>query len=75
MTISIVDDFSSLLTISSLERGHAGNYTCLASNEAGSDLYTAILDVQGDFRKQYNLKNDTYSLTQNPLKKLRLLLD
>ena len=55
MTISIVDDFSSLLTISSLERGHAGNYTCLASNEAGSDLYTAILDVQGDFRKQYNL--------------------
>ena len=55
VTISIVDDFSSLLTISSLERGHAGNYTCLASNEAGSDLYTAILDVQGDFRKQYNL--------------------
>ena len=53
VTISIVDDFSSLLTISRLERGHAGNYTCLASNEAGSDLFTAILDVQGDFRKQY----------------------
>ena len=64
VTISIVDDFSSLLTISRLERGHAGNYSCTASNEAGSDRFTAILDVQGDFRKQYNLKNDTYLPTQ-----------
>ena len=49
VTITIVDDFSSLLTISRLERGHAGNYTCLASNlEAGSDQFTTFLDVQGD---------------------------
>ena len=48
VTITIVDDFSSLLTIARLERGHAGNYTCLASNEAGSDQFTTILDVQGD---------------------------
>ena len=48
VTITIVDDFSSLLTISRLERGHAGNYTCLASNEAGSDQFSTFLDVQGD---------------------------
>ena len=60
VTISVVDDFSSLLTISRLERGHAGNYSCIASNEAGFDQFTAILDVQGDFRKQYNLQNENF---------------
>ena len=48
VTITLVDDFSSLLTIPRLGRGHAGNYTCLASNEAGTDHFTAILHVQGD---------------------------
>ena len=52
VTITIVDDFSSLLTISRLERGHAGNYTCLASNEAGFDQFSTNLDVQGDCKVQ-----------------------
>jgi Down syndrome cell adhesion protein 1 len=53
VTITTVDDFSSLLTIARLGRGHAGNYTCLASNEAGSDQFTAILEVQGDLQSRY----------------------
>jgi len=48
VTITSVDEFSSILNIARLERGHAGNYTCLASNEAGETQFTAILDVQGD---------------------------
>lgn len=63
VTITIVDDFSSLLTISSLQRGHAGNYTCMASNEAGRDSFTAILDVQGDQPNQCSVYKPPYFFT------------
>ena len=47
-TISSVDLFSSLLTISRLSPEHTGNYTCLAINPAGSSRYTATLKVKGE---------------------------
>ena len=47
--ITAIDEFSSLLTISSLEDQHTGNYTCVATNPAGHAQYTASLTVKGDF--------------------------
>ena len=47
--ITTIDPFSSLLTISSLEDQHTGNYTCVATNPAGHAHYTASLTVKGDF--------------------------
>jgi len=51
-TISSVDLFSSLLTISRLSPEHTGNYTCLAINPAGSSHYTATLKVKGEKNKK-----------------------
>ena len=47
--ITTIDAFSSLLTISSLGDEHTGNYTCVATNPAGSAQFTASLTVKGDF--------------------------
>ena len=47
LTVTSVDDFSSLLTFVSLRSHHSGNYTCLAVNEAGSAHFTASLTVKG----------------------------
>ena len=47
LSVTSVDDFSSLLTFVSLRSHHSGNYTCLAVNEAGSAHFTASLTVKG----------------------------
>lgn len=39
---------TSLLTIDSVEAGHAGNYTCRARNDADSAQHTAQLIVNGN---------------------------
>lgn len=39
------------LTIESVSARHAGEYTCVASNIAGSVSRTAILDINGIFEK------------------------
>lgn len=38
---------TSLLTINSVEAHHAGEYQCLALNEAGQSTHSAILNVNG----------------------------
>ena len=43
------DEYSSTLIIDRLEFGHRGNYTCMASNAAGSSSHTAELKVNGKF--------------------------
>ena len=37
------------LTIESVNANHSGEYTCVASNIAGSTTRTAVLDVNGIF--------------------------
>lgn len=41
------DDFSSNLMLSPVQKEHAGNYTCLARNDAREARYTAELLVRG----------------------------
>ena len=45
--VRALDEFSSILTISSITPGHNGNYTCVASNKAATVTHTAELSVNG----------------------------
>lgn len=47
ITITPVGDKTSLLTISSVMGEHNGNYTCIATNPAGSISHTAEIHVNG----------------------------
>lgn len=45
--VSMMDDFASLLRLDRLEADDAGNYTCLARNQFGSDSSTVRVNVNG----------------------------
>jgi hypothetical protein len=47
MTIVPLGDAGAILTISSVQSHHAGNYTCRVSNAAGLASYSAELRVNG----------------------------
>lgn len=46
-TIRRTDEFSSSLIIDPVSSAHSGNYTCIASNIAGSEKYIVPLTVNG----------------------------
>ncbi|GAB6020816.1 Down syndrome cell adhesion molecule-like protein 1 [Chamberlinius hualienensis] len=46
--ITHVDEYSSNLAIKSVTPRHNGNYTCIASNKAGSTTHTTLLSVNDD---------------------------
>ena len=50
ISTSRINSRVSLLSIDSIEAGHAGDYTCTAQNSAGLANHTAVLLVQGFFR-------------------------
>ncbi|XP_043208575.1 Down syndrome cell adhesion molecule-like protein Dscam2, partial [Amphibalanus amphitrite] len=43
--VTAVNEFTSILSFSSLRREHSGNYTCAAKNGAGEASYSALLTV------------------------------
>lgn len=45
--VTMLDQYSSLLSIPSLSASHSGEYTCVAKNPAAEIKYTAILQVKG----------------------------
>lgn len=47
ITTSPVGKRSSILEIESVSYTHAGNYTCRATNKAGTTGYTTVLQVNG----------------------------
>ncbi|XP_023220980.1 titin-like [Centruroides sculpturatus] len=47
INVDSIKDFSSFLTIPSIQPSNIGNYTCIVQNSAGSDSYTASLVVKG----------------------------
>ena len=46
--ITLLDQYSSLLSILSLTASHTGDYTCVATNSASEARYTANLQVKGN---------------------------
>lgn len=48
VNVSALDPYSSLLSISSLDSRHTGDFTCVASNPAAEVRYTAKLQVKGN---------------------------
>lgn len=52
VTVLMQGKRSSSLSIDSVSGQHAGNYTCIGSNVAGSVSHTASLTVKGLFFKQ-----------------------
>lgn len=42
-----IGERTNLLTLSNISANHAGNYTCMAINPAGSANHTAVLSVYG----------------------------
>lgn len=47
VTVFKLGSRTSILTIESVHSYHAGNYTCTATNSAGSSSFTAVLAVNG----------------------------
>lgn len=47
ITIRQYDDFTSALSITSVNRGQAGNYSCRVQNDAAIAIHSAILRVNG----------------------------
>uniref|UniRef100_T1JD47 Down syndrome cell adhesion molecule-like protein Dscam2 n=1 Tax=Strigamia maritima TaxID=126957 RepID=T1JD47_STRMM len=45
LSIRVIDDYSSLLTIENVQRKHSGTYSCIARNEAGVAEYHTHLAV------------------------------
>jgi len=45
--VTMLDQYSSLLSIPSLSATHSGEYTCVAKNPAAEIKYTALLQVKG----------------------------
>lgn len=46
-TVTRLDEFSTRLVIDHITSAHSGNYTCLASNVAGTEKFTVPLTVNG----------------------------
>lgn len=44
-----MDEYSASLVIEHITSLHSGNYTCIASNIAGSERFTVPLTVNGNF--------------------------
>lgn len=46
-TVTRLDEFSTRLVIDHIASTHSGNYTCVASNVAGTERFTVPLTVNG----------------------------
>ena len=47
VSLTRVDEFSTMLTFASLAASDSASYACVATNEAGFDSYTTRLIVKG----------------------------
>lgn len=61
INISNLDQYTSILSITSLSQIHSGNYTCVASNQADEVKFTAMLQVKGNVVKKPTMKKNRTS--------------
>lgn len=54
-----------VLSIESVKADHAGNYSCIATNQAGSIEYTAPLIVIGLFSKRISISKKLTAINLN----------
>lgn len=47
VTVFNIGERSAILSIGSVAHSHAGNYTCLAENDAGTHSHTSALIING----------------------------
>lgn len=66
VNISNLDQYTSILSITSLSQVHSGNYTCVASNQADEVKFKAMLQVKGNVinmpetKKKINIQHFHY---------------
>lgn len=46
---------TSFLSIAAASASHSGNYTCVATNSAGSTNHSTVLNVHGQFHLHHNI--------------------
>lgn len=51
------DEFSSALSINSLQPNQGGTYKCIVENDAAKEAYSALLRVNGKIKKQIHNRN------------------
>ena len=65
--VRVLDEFSSILTISSIIPSHNGKYTCVATNRAATVMHSADLSVNGKHSVFFNFcsssEGDTFRLS------------
>lgn len=60
-----IGDSTSLLTIASTMAAHSSNYTCTATNPAGSTSYTATVHINGIALLYFYVGLDIFIITNN----------
>ncbi len=50
VSVRRIDEFTSLLAVSFLEMEHAGNYSCVATNQVASFTRFAVLTIRGKLK-------------------------
>lgn len=60
VTVSLVNTRLSALSIESVHADHAGNYTCIAANRAGTTSYSTTLNVNGNFNRKFQYLPKSY---------------
>ncbi|CAG5100528.1 Similar to Dscam2: Down syndrome cell adhesion molecule-like protein Dscam2 (Drosophila melanogaster) [Cotesia congregata] len=64
-SISQLDSYSSLLSLSNLAAEHSGDYTCVAANPAAEVRYTAKLQVKDADEKHY--MHESFTIRCSPI--------
>lgn len=49
ITVFQIGERSAILSIGSVTHAHAGNYTCVAKNDAGTNFHTSTLNINGAY--------------------------
>jgi Immunoglobulin domain len=73
--VSSLDQYTSILSISSLSNLNSGEYTCVASNQASEVRYTASLKVKGNVKPLSRFENQKFSNCFDPSVKILIVCE